>query len=71
MHDIGIFGSCMRWEFQMIVPRSVNNEIFIGDYFKLRIQVLQLVTDVISLLGGGLEWCIGQKSEKIHLHCFQ
>ena len=35
----------------MIVPRSVNNEIFIGDYFKLRIQVLQLVTDVVSLLG--------------------
>ena len=37
----------------MTIPRSVNNEIFIGDYFKLRIQVLQLVT---------LEWCIGQKS---------
>ena len=55
----------------MIVPRSVNNEIFIGDYFKLRIQVLQLVTDVVSLLGAGLEWCIGQKSEKIPLYCFQ
>ena len=55
----------------MIVPRSVNNEIFIGYYFKLRIQVLQLVTDVVSLQGGGLEWCIGQKSEKIPLHCFQ
>jgi len=55
----------------MIVPRSVNNEMFVGDYFKLRIQVLQLVTDVVSLLSGGLEWCIGQKSEKIHLHCFQ
>ena len=55
----------------MIVPRSVNNEIFIGDYFKLRIQVLQLVTDVVSLIGGGLEWCISQKSESIPLHCFQ
>ena len=55
----------------MIVPRSVNNEIFIGDYFKLRIQVLQQVTDVVSLIGGGLEWCISQKSEKIPLHCFQ
>ena len=54
----------------MIVPRSVNNEIFIGDYFKLRIRVLQLA-DVVSLLGGGLEWCISQKSEKIPLHCFQ
>ena len=71
MHDIRIFGSSMRWEFQMIVPRSVNNEIFIGDYLKLRIQVIQLVTDVISLIGGGLEWCIGQKREKIRLHCFQ
>ena len=48
----------------MIVPSSLNNEIFIGDYFKLRIQVLQLVTDVVSLLGGGLEWCIGQKVRK-------
>ena len=55
----------------MIVPSSLNNEIFIGDYFKLRIQVLQLVLDVVSLLGGGLEWCIGQKSKKIPLHCFQ
>ena len=55
----------------MIVPSSLNNEIFIRDNFKLRIQVLRLVTDVVSLLGGGLEWCIGQKSEKIHLHCFQ
>ena len=71
VHEIGIFGSCMRQEFQMIVPSSLNNEIFIRDYFILRIQVLQLVTDVVSLLGGGLEWCIGQKSEKIHLHCFQ
>ena len=49
----------------MIVLRSVNNEIFIGDYFKLRIWVLQLVTDVLSLLGGGLEWCIGQTVRKI------
>ena len=56
MHKSGIFGHCMRWEFQMIVQRSVNNEIFIGDYFKLKIQVLQLVTDVVSLTGGGLEW---------------
>ena len=39
----------------MIVPRSVNNEIFIGHFFNLRIQVLQLVTDVVSLIGGGLE----------------
>ena len=59
-----MFGSCMRWEFQIIVPRSVNNEIFIGDYFKSRIQVLQPVTDAVSLLGGGLDWCIGKKSEK-------
>ena len=44
----------------MIVPRSVNNEIFVGDHFKLRIQVLQLATDVVSLIGGGLECCIGQ-----------
>jgi len=29
----------------MIVSRSVNNEIFIGDYFKLRIQVLQRITE--------------------------
>ena len=73
MHASGIFGSCMCWGFQMIVPRSVNNEISIGDFFKLRIQVLKLVTDVVSLLGGGLEWGIGQKSEKIslHMHCFQ
>ena len=71
MHEIGIFVSCMRWEFQMIVLRSVNNEIFMGDYFKLRIEVLQLFTDVVSLLGGGLEWCIGQESEKIPLHCPQ
>ena len=55
----------------MIVPRRVNNEISIGDYFKLRVQVLQQVTDVVSLIGEGLEWCIGQKSEKIPLHCFR
>ena len=36
----------------MIVPSSLNNEIFIRGYFKLRIQVLKLVTDVVSLLGG-------------------
>ena len=55
MHEIGIFGSFMHWEFQMIAPKSVNNAISIGDYFKLRIQVLQLVMDVVSLIGGGLE----------------
>ena len=32
----------------MIVPRSANNEIFREDYFKLRIQVLHLVTDVVG-----------------------
>ena len=73
MHEIGIFGSCMRCEFQMVFPSSLNNEIFIGDYLKLRIQVLQLVTDVVSLLGGGQRWsgASAKKSEKIPFHCFQ
>ena len=102
MHEIGIFGSCMRKEFPVKLsikffslesnckhncrtkmdaassdrPFSPPTKFSMSrltcrDYFKLRIQVLQLVTAVVSLLGGGLEWCIGQKSEKIHLHCFQ
>ena len=34
----------------MIVVMSVNNEVFTGGYFKLRIHVVQLVTDVISVI---------------------
>ena len=48
----------------MIVPRSVNNEIFRGEYFKLRIQVLQLVTDVVSLLGEGWSGASAKKVRK-------
>ena len=44
---------------------SVNNEVFIGDCFKFRIQVLPLVTDVVSVIGGGMEWRIGQRKADI------
>ena len=38
---------------QIIAPMSVNNNIFIGDSFELRIQVLQLITDVVSVISCG------------------
>ena len=40
--------------FQMITP--MNNSMFVGDYFKLRFQILQLIVDVLFLI-----WSMDEK----------
>ena len=45
----------------MIVPMSVNNEIFIGGLFQIEDSGASASNRFISVIGGGLEWCIGQK----------
>ena len=32
---VWVFGSCVCWEFQMIAPMCVNNNIFIGELFRM------------------------------------